>query len=78
MGHLQWLVQDGDDAVEPMNRAFQYTHGGLRRAADAAGYQYDTGAADAVRDADIPGNPTNEFDLMKKLLDRLGGGLLES
>ncbi|WP_274558962.1 hypothetical protein [Streptomyces spiramyceticus] len=78
VAHLQWLVRDGDDAVDSMNKAFQYKHGGLRKAADAAGYQYDMEAANAVRDAAIPGNPANEFNLMSKLLDRLGGGLLQS
>lgn len=78
VAHLQWLVRDGDDAVDSMNKAFQYKHTGLRKAADAAGYQYDEEAANAVRDAEIPGNSTNEFSNMSKLLDRLGGGLLQS
>lgn len=78
VAHLQWLVRDGDDAVDSMNKAFQYKHVGLRNAADSAGYQYDEEAANAVRDAEIPGNPTNEYSNMSKLLDRLGGGLLES
>ncbi|GAA3160000.1 hypothetical protein GCM10010451_04770 [Streptomyces virens] len=78
VAHLQWLVRDGDAAVDSMNKAFQYKHTGLRKAADAGGYQYDANAADAVRDAIIPSNPSDEFNIMSKLLDRLGGGLLQS
>ena len=75
---LQWLVRDGDAAVDSMNRAFQYEHSKLRKTADAGGYQYDAEAADAVRDAVIPSNPTDTFNGTSKLLDRLGGGLLQS
>lgn len=75
---LQWLVRDGDDAVGSMNKAFQYEHSKLRKAADAGGYQYDAEAADAVRDAVIPSNPADTYNGTSKLLDRLGGGLLQS
>jgi hypothetical protein len=75
---LQWLVRDGDDAVESMNKAFQYEHGKLRKAADSREYRYDVEAANAVRDAIIPSNSTNQFNIMKNLLERLGGGLFQS
>ncbi|MBL1084206.1 hypothetical protein JK359_19920 [Streptomyces actinomycinicus] len=78
VAHLQWLVRDGDAAVDSMNKAFQHKHTGLRRAADAGGYQYDAKAADAVRDAVVPSSPSDEFNIMSKLLSRLGGGLLQS
>jgi hypothetical protein len=51
---LQWLVRDGEDAVDSMNTAFPYEHSKLRKAADDGGYKYDAQAADAVRDAADP------------------------
>jgi hypothetical protein len=75
---LQWLVRDGDDAVESMNKAFQNEHGKLRESADAGGYGYDAEAADAVRDAVIPSSPTDHLIANKHLLKTLGGGLLQS
>ncbi|SEO01047.1 hypothetical protein [Actinacidiphila rubida] len=75
---LQWLVRDGDAAVESMNKAHQYAHSKLREAADAGEYQYDAEAADAVRDAVIPSGTTDQFNNMKNLLERLGGGLFQS
>ncbi|TQE22717.1 hypothetical protein Sipo8835_35575 [Streptomyces ipomoeae] len=78
VAHLQWLVRDGDDAVDSMNKAHQHKHGGLRKAADDGGYRYDAEAADAVRDAVIPGNPSNTYNNTSNLLGRLGGGLLQS
>ncbi|WP_189106950.1 hypothetical protein [Streptomyces camponoticapitis] len=78
VAHLQWLVRDGEDAVDSMNRAHQFKHTGLRRTADDHGYQYDTEAADAVRDAVIPSNPANQYSQMNALAKSLGGGLFES
>ncbi|MBC3843098.1 hypothetical protein GXW82_31635 [Streptacidiphilus sp. 4-A2] len=78
MAHLEWLAQDGEDAVDSMNKAFQYKHGGLRKAADADGFEYDSGtaaSADEVQAAEIPGNPTNQFNVTSKLLGRLGAKL---
>lgn len=75
---LQWLVRDGEDAVDSMNKAFQHEHSKLRKAADDGGYRYDAEAADAVRDAAIPSNPTNTYNGTSNLLNRLGGGLLPS
>ncbi|MGW0698835.1 hypothetical protein ACWD0A_05755 [Streptomyces sp. NPDC002867] len=43
VAHLQWLVRDGEDAVDSMNRAHQFKHAGLRQAADDGGYRYDSG-----------------------------------
>ncbi|MGW2962753.1 DUF5677 domain-containing protein [Streptomyces sp. NPDC001220] len=78
VAHLQWLVRDGEDAVDSMNKAHQFKQGGLRKAADDGGYRYDAEAADAVRDAVIPGNPTNTYNVTSNLLGSLGGGLLQS
>ncbi|MGX1543111.1 DUF5677 domain-containing protein [Streptomyces adustus] len=78
VAHLQWLVRDGEDAVDSMNKAHQYKQGGLRKAADDGGYQYDAEAADAVRDAVIPSNPANTYNNTSNLLGGLGGGLLQS
>lgn len=39
-----------------------HKHAGLRKAADAAGYQYGAEAADAVRDAVIPSNPAHHYN----------------
>lgn len=75
---LQWLVRDGDAAVESMNRAHQFAHSKLREVADAGEYQYDAEAADAVRDAVIPSSSTDQFNITSKLLERLGGGLPQS
>jgi hypothetical protein len=78
VAHLQWLVRDGENAVDSMNKAHQFKHTGLRKAADNGGYQYDAEAADAVRDAVIPSNPANTYNGTSNLLGSLGGGLLES
>ncbi|MEU9413574.1 DUF5677 domain-containing protein [Streptomyces sp. NPDC048281] len=78
VAHLQWLVRDGEDAVDSMNKAHQHKQSGLRKAADDAGFQYDAEAADAVRDAVVPGNPANTYNITQNLLGRLGGGLLQS
>ncbi|WP_406428135.1 hypothetical protein [Streptomyces sp. NBC_00147] len=75
---LQWLVRDGEDAVDSMNTVFQYEHSKLRKAADDGGYQYDAEAADAVRDAVIPSNPANTYNGTSNLLKGLDGGLLQS
>ncbi|MEV0035225.1 hypothetical protein [Streptomyces sp. NPDC050804] len=81
MAQLQWLARDGEDAAESMNKAFQYTHGKLRKAVDGGGiFTYDdevAASADAVAAAVIPPNATNEYSLTSKLLGRLGNGLLE-
>ncbi|MFE1860634.1 hypothetical protein [Streptomyces anandii] len=78
VAHLQWLVRDGEDAVDSMNKAHQFKHAGLRKAADDGGYKYDPEAADAVRDAVIPSNPANQYLQMNALAKSLGGGLFES
>ncbi|MDO0937173.1 hypothetical protein QQY66_37685 [Streptomyces sp. DG2A-72] len=78
VAHLQWLVRDGEDTVDSMNKAHQFKHTGLRQAADDRGYQYDADTANAVRDAVIPGSPANQYSQMNALTKRLGGGLFES
>lgn len=81
MAQLQWLARDGEDAVDSMNKAFQHSHGKLRKAVDGGGvFTYDhevAAAADAVAAAVIPPNSANEFNLTGKLLGRLGNGLPE-
>ena len=37
VAHLQWLVRDGEDAVDCMNRAHQFKHTKLREVADDRG-----------------------------------------
>lgn len=78
VAHLQWLVRDGEDAVDSMNKAHQFKHTGLREVSDDRGYQYDAEAADAVRNAVIPSNPANQYSHMNALTKSLGGGLFES
>lgn len=78
VAHLQWLVRDGEDAVDCMNKAHQFKHGKLREVADDRGYQYDAEAADKVRDAVIPSNSANQYVQMNALAKSLGGGLIES
>lgn len=81
MAQLQWLARDGEDAADSMNKAFQYTHGRLRKAVDAGDvFTYDrevAAVADAVAAAVVPSNSANEFAATGKLLGRLGNGLLE-
>ncbi|MGQ4484344.1 DUF5677 domain-containing protein [Streptomyces sp. SAS_281] len=81
MAQLQWLTRDGEDAVDSMNKAFQYSHGKLRKAVDTGGvFTYEdevAAAADVVAAAVIPPNSANEFNLTTKLLGRLGSGLPE-
>ncbi|WP_406839559.1 hypothetical protein ACICHK_31705 [Streptomyces sp. AHU1] len=71
---LQWLVRDGENAVDSMNMAFKYEHSKLRKAADDGGYQYDVDAANAVRDAVLPSNPADTYNGTSNLLKHLGGG----
>jgi hypothetical protein len=78
VAHLQWLVRDGEDAVDCMNKAHQFKHTKLREVADDRGYQYDAEAADTVRDAVVPRNPANQYSQMNTLAKSLGGGLFES
>jgi hypothetical protein len=81
MAQLQWLARDGEDAADSMNKAFQYTHGRLRKAVDEGGvFTYDhevAAAADVVEAAVVPPNAANEFAATGKLLGRLGNGLPE-
>ncbi|MFE4601113.1 hypothetical protein ACFRKE_09665 [Kitasatospora indigofera] len=79
MAQLQWLALDGEEAVDAMNSGFQYSHGGLRKAVDASGFEYDAevaASADSVRDADLPGNSKNNFLKVRPLLDRLDKNLV--
>ncbi|MFB6518698.1 hypothetical protein [Streptomyces sp. NPDC056401] len=82
MAQLCWLVEDGQDAVDSMNKAFQHSHGRLRAAVDEGGvFTYGdsvAAAADAVAAAVIPPNTKNQFNLTKKLLGRFGAGLTEA
>lgn len=78
MAQLQWLALDGEEAVDAMNSGFQFSHGGLRKAVDASGFEYDTevaASADSVRDADLPGKSKNTFLKVRPLLDRLDKNL---
>ncbi|MFJ2192210.1 hypothetical protein ACIOJE_30460 [Kitasatospora sp. NPDC087861] len=61
-----------------MNKGCQNSHGRLRKAVDASGFEYDgqvAASADSVEDAVIPGNATNVFLNMQPLLDRLDENL---
>ncbi|MFJ6509091.1 DUF5677 domain-containing protein [Streptomyces sp. NPDC091879] len=69
---IWWLAQDGDDAVDAMNRALQKSQKELRKAVDAAGMQYDATIADAVQAAELPPSSAETFNHFKHLMERMG------
>lgn len=71
MAQIEWLADDGADAVDAMNRALQQSQKKLRDAADAAGMAYDPEIADLVAGAVIPSNSAEQFNNFTPLFKRL-------
>ncbi|MFF2697058.1 hypothetical protein ACFVUQ_01685 [Streptomyces cyaneofuscatus] len=76
MAQIQWLAEDGANAVDIMNLALKRSQRELRDAADLVGVSYDPRIPDLVQAAEIPSNPANQFINSHPLLKRLGAPLL--